>query len=384
MLRPVTDHDLDALREEILMLSMPPLVLLIVGLVLLVAGAEALVRGASRLAIAAGISRLVVGLVIVSLGTSAPEVAIGVGAAAQGNGDLALGNVVGSNIMNTLFILGVTALVAPLIVRERLVRLDIPVMIGVSVLLIALAADARLGVLDAVLLLALTVAYLVMNLRLGRKESAEDAGDVGDDATPSGVKGIMTAVVVAVIGLVVLIVGARLAVDGASELARALGASELVIGLTVVAIGTSLPEVATAVLAALRGERDIAVGNIVGSNILNITLILGLAAGVAPGGLGVARGAFTFDLPVMAATAVAVLPVAFTRQVIARWEGALFLAFYAAYLTHLVLTATVHPVVDELAFAVAWFAFPLTLIVLGAAVVRELKRRNARGVDAAP
>lgn len=362
---------------------MPPILLLIIGLVVLVLGAEALVRGASRLALAAGLSRLVVGLVIVSLGTSAPEVAISVSSAWQGKADIAVGNVLGSNTFSVLFILGISALVTPLAVRRRLVRVDIPVMAGISIILIGLATDGRLSLLDGIFLLVLAVGYLVMNVLLGRSEVDEpETADPArpDDATEPvrGLRPLAIAALVALVGIVALIVGARLAVDSATELARALGASDLVIGLTIIAAGTSLPEAATSVLAAVRGERDIAVGNVVGSNILNIALILGLAASIAPGGLAVARGAVTFDLPVMAAVAVALLPVVFTRQIIARWEGALFLAYYVGYVTHLVLTASEHPVQDELGFAILWFALPLTMIVLGAAAYREIRRRVRR------
>ncbi|HET6398001.1 MAG TPA: calcium/sodium antiporter [Candidatus Thermoplasmatota archaeon] len=246
---------------------MPPLAILALGLACLLAGAEGLVRGAARLARAAGISPLVVGLVIVSIGTSAPEIAVTVGAARTGASDLAVGNVVGSNIFNVLFILGLSALVVPLVVQRRLVRVDIPIMVAASLLLAILALDQRIGLFDAVLMLALAAGYILLNLRLGRREA--QAADAADPQPP--VRGrLWRSALLALAGLALLVLGARLAVDGASDLARGFGVSELVIGLTIVAAGTSLPEVATSVLAAARGERDIAVGNVVGSNVLNI------------------------------------------------------------------------------------------------------------------
>lgn len=366
---------------------MPPLLLLLIGLVLLLGGAEALVRGASRLALAMGISRLVVGLVIVSLGTSAPEVAISVGAAWQGQGDLAIGNVVGSNTFNVLLILGTTALVAPLVVGRRLVRLDIPIMVGISLVFAFMAIDG-IGRIDGTVLLAMAVGYVGLNLWLGRRE----AGAPGTPSTadvraetpapdhavdvPATPRRLALPATLALVGLALLVLGARFAVDGASELARAWGASDLVIGLTVVAAGTSLPELATSVLAVLRGEREIAVGNIVGSNILNLTLILGLASW-AGGGVEVARGAMTLDIPVMVVAAAVILPMAFTGHVIARWEGALFVAFYAAYTAHLVLTATAHPAREEFGFALRWFVLPLAFTALAATLVQEVRRRRA-------
>lgn len=351
---------------------------LVFGLALLVVGAELLVRGATRLAMALGMSRLVIGLVVVALGTSAPEIAVSTGAALQGKADLALGNVVGSNVFNVLFILGATAVVAPLVVRHRLVRIDIPLMVVAGLVLAAMALDGGLSRLDGVLLLVLAVAYTLMNLRLGRKESLEEV-PVADE-TPRGTRVLVIASLLVLVGLVGLVIGARLAVTAASDIARAFGASDLVIGLTIVAAGTSLPEVVTSVLAAVRGERDIAIGNVVGSNILNITVVLGLASVVSPGALDVVRGALTVDVPVMVAVSLALLPIAFTGQTITRWEGGLFLAYYVVYVVYLFLTASVHPRVDELAFALLWFVVPLTVIVLVAAVWQEMKRRRERSV----
>ncbi|MDF2773712.1 MAG: Na+/Ca+ antiporter, CaCA family, partial [Geminicoccaceae bacterium] len=283
--------------------------LFVVGGVLLIGGAELLVRGASRVAIAAGISPLVVGLTVVAFGTSSPELAVTVGSAYAGQADVAVGNVVGSNIFNVLFVLGLSALVAPLVVAQRLVRLDVPIMIGASLMTVVLALDGRVGRLDGLALFAGVIAYTLFLIRQSRRETAavreeyrEAFGDGRKRASP------LIDVVLILIGLALLVLGAQWLVEAAVDMATALGVSELVIGLTIVAAGTSLPEVATSVLATLRGERDIAVGNVVGSNIFNLLAVLGLGSLVAPEGVPVSPGALAFDMPVMVAVAVAALP----------------------------------------------------------------------------
>ena len=357
-------------------------VLFVAGGALLIGGAELLVRGASRLATAAGISPLVVGLTVVAFGTSAPELAVTVGSAWAGEADVALGNVVGSNIFNVLFILGLSALIAPLVVAQQLVRLDVPLMIGVSVLALVLGLDGGIGRLDGAPLLSGIVVYTVFLVWQSRREverveeeyrEAFGGGEGGGEAGWS-----MNAGRVA-IGLVLLVVGARWLVSAAVDTAEALGVSELVIGLTIVAAGTSLPEVATSVLASLRGKRDIAVGNVVGSNLFNLLAVLGLGSLVAPAGVAVSSGALSFDIPVMIGVAVAALPVFFTGYVIARWEGAVFLGFYGAYTAYLVLDATDHASLTAYGTAMTWFVLPLTaltLVVLAARAMRQSGRRR--------
>ena len=281
-------------------------VYLIAGLVLLVAGAEVLVRGAAKLAAQFGIPPLVIGLTVVAFGTSAPETAVSVQSALNGSGDLAIGNVVGSNIANVLLILGVTALVAPLVVSRQLIRLDVPIMIGASLVTFGLAWDGELSRFDGTLLFAGVLAYTGFLIYSARKDKGGDddefAKEFGLDEAPKPYAwAINLGLIIA--GLVLLVVGSNFLVEGAVQLARALGLSELVIGLTVIAIGTSLPELATSIIAAFKGERDIAVGNIVGSNIFNLLLVLGGTAVLAPAGIAVAPAAISFDLPVMTAVA---------------------------------------------------------------------------------
>jgi cation:H+ antiporter len=344
-------------------------VYLIAGLVLLVAGAEVLVRGAAKLAAQFGIPPLIIGLTVVAFGTSAPETAVSVQAALNGSGDLAIGNVVGSNIANVLFILGLTALIAPLVVSRQLIRLDVPIMIGASLVVYALAWDGSLSKLDGALLFAGILAYtgfLIISSRRDKSAAAADdefSKEFGlDEPAKPYAWAINLGLIVA--GLVLLVTGSNFLVEGAVTLARALGISELVIGLTVVAIGTSLPELATSVLAALKGERDIAVGNIVGSNIFNLLCVLGLASLVAPQPVSVAANALAFDFPVMIAVAVACLPIFFAGYRINRWEGLLFLAYYAAYTLYLVLSSTGKPFAESFGNAMLGYALPLTAVTL--------------------
>jgi cation:H+ antiporter len=355
------------------------LVLFVVGLALLIVGAELLVRGASRLATAVGISPLVVGLTVVAFGTSSPELAVTSQASFAGQADLALGNVVGSNVFNVLFVLGLSALAAPLIVSQQLVRLDVPIMVGASVLLFLLALDGTIGRLDGLLLFAGIVAYTGFLVRQSRRESAavkaeyeEAFGEPGDGAPASGGRLVVQVGFVAA-GLALLVLGSRWLVEGAVAVATTLGVSELVIGLTIVAAGTSLPEVATSVLATVRGERDIAVGNVVGSSIYNVLAILGISGLVAPGGLPVAPSMLAFDIPVAIAVAVACLPIFFTGHLIARWEGALFLGYYAAYALYLILAATEHDALTAFGGVMLAFVLPLTAVTLAVLAVRSLR-----------
>ncbi|MFN3810282.1 MAG: calcium/sodium antiporter [Roseateles asaccharophilus] len=346
--------------------------LLIIGLLLLVGGAELLVRGAGKLALSLGISPLVVGLTIVSIGTSAPEVAISLGSALQGQADLALGNVLGSNIFNVLFILGVSAVILPLSVNAQIVRQEIPVMIGASLLLLPLMLDGVVNRWEGLLMLGLMAAYIVHLVRSPSQESAEVERELLDELPKDSAWDRHWAVQLLLIagGLALLILGARWLVDAAVEIARSLGVSELVIGLTIVAAGTSAPEVATSVMAALRGQRDIAIGNVVGSNIFNILGCLGLVAAVAPGGMPVAPAALHFDYWVMLATALACLPVMLSAREIARWEGAVFVGYYVAYCAFLILRAQQHDALGAYSTAMLSFVVPLTIIAMVASLMK--------------
>jgi len=340
------------------------------GLLLLVVGAEALVRGASRLASAVGISPLVIGLTVVAYGTSAPELVVSVTAGLAGQTDIALGNVVGSNIFNVLFILGLSALIAPLVVSQQLVRLDVPLMIAVSLLTFLISLDGRIDRVEGILCVAGIIIYTLFLIRHSRK-----AGQgVGNHQEASGNQPRTSATVLYIVGgLGLLVLGASWLVESAVTIAQLLGVSELIIGLTIVAAGTSLPEVATSIVATIRGERDIAVGNIVGSNIFNILMVLGLSGVIAPDGIHVSPAALHFDIPIMIAVAVACLPIFFTGQVIARWEGVVFLGYYIAYTLYLVLAAAEHAALAIFSAAMAWFVIPLTVLTLLLVTLRALR-----------
>ncbi len=333
---------------------------------LLVGGAELLVRGAARLAAAMGLSPLVIGLTVVAIGTSAPELATSIGAALSGSPDIALGNVIGSNIANVLLILGMTALVAPLVVSRQLVRLDVPIMLGATLLVFGLALDGGVGRGDGIALLMLAFAYIGLLLWLATRDRAAASDADADAVAPVWWRDALFVLA----GLALLVLGARWLVSGAVAIAQVLGVSEMVIGLTVVAIGTSLPELATSILATLRGQRDMAVGNIVGSCIFNLLLVLGATAALSPQGVAVPTAVLRFDFPVMTAVALACLPIFFTGFQVRRWEGGLFVAYYAAYTGYLLLRSGHHAALPAYSTAMLLFVVPLTVMTLALLAVR--------------
>ena len=313
------------------------------GLALLVLGADLLVRGASRLATQAGISPLVIGLTVVAFGTSAPELAVSVRSALAGAGgaDVAVGNVIGSNIFNILLILGISSLITPLVVTSRLCRVDVPVMIACSVFVLLLSLNGVLSRLEGGVLVAGVIAYTVYSIRGGRKERAEvrDEYERAFGTRPRSPRAAALNVAMALGGLAMLIGGSGWLVEAAISGARAFGVSELMIGLTIIAGGTSLPEVATSIVASVRGERDIAVGNVVGSNIFNLLAVLGASALVSPTGVEVSHAALRLEIPIMIAVSLACLPAFLTGYRISRPEGAYFLLAYAAYIAYQIASA---------------------------------------------
>lgn len=345
------------------------------GLALLLGGAELLVRGASRLAAIAGISPLVVGLTVVAYGTSAPELAVSLQSALAGQADIALGNVIGSNIFNVLFILGLCALILPLKVSQQLVWLDVPILIGTSLLAFALALDGGIDWLDGVFLVIGAGLYTAFTIRQGRNEFAVSPGEKIASVHERWPRQALLIVA----GLVLLVYGARWLVDSAVAIAQAIGISELVIGLTVVAAGTSLPEVATSALATIRGERDIAVGNVIGSCIFNLLFVLGLCSALAPEPIVVAPSVLTFDAPVMLAVALACAPIFFTGHRIERWEGALLLLYYFAYSGYLVLNAQEHDALPAFSAAMLQFVIPLTVFTLAITYIHHMAATRERG-----
>ncbi|MGB0208476.1 MAG: calcium/sodium antiporter [Ilumatobacteraceae bacterium] len=370
---------------------MSPLVAVwfVVGVVALVVGAESLVRGSSRLAARSGLSPVVIGLTVVAFGTSAPELAVSIGAAAGGESEIALGNVIGSNIANVLLVLGLSAVVGGgLVVAQRIVRVDVPIMIVMSALVLVLGLDGRIGRLDGGLFVAILIVYLVWTVRsaVGDQDADEDHDGVADAAALASeyssalgrekIRGssLWRDLLYVVGGLALLVVGAQSLVTAATDIARALDISELVIGLTVVAVGTSLPEIATSVVAAARGQRDMAVGNAIGSNLFNILAVLGITGVVSP--VIVSSGARGFDLPFMLAVAVACLPIFADGFILRRWQGAVFLSYYVAYLVWLGLDAAEHDLQSAFSSLMLYFAVPLTALTVIVVAYRAIGQRR--------
>lgn len=351
------------------------------GLALLVAGAEALVRGASWLASVLGLPTLIIGLTVVAFGTSFPEMVVSVMSSIEGQPDISVGNVVGSNIFNILFILGLTASIRPLIVLKRLIRLDVPVMIGVSVLTLVCALNGKIGRVEGLLFFLGIVGYTVFLVFLGRRDETlvknKNTEKFGQKRSRSA---WLLNLGLILSGLASLAIGSRLFVDGAIAMAEMMGVSKLVIGLTIVAIGTSLPEVATSVVASIRGFQDIAVGNLVGSNIFNILGVIGLSSFLSPEGLYVTAAALRFDIPVMIVVAIACLPIFFTGRVIARWEGMLFLFYYLAYIVYLIFHSAHHKTLPVFSMVMVGFVIPITILTLLITTLYSLRRDQKSAV----
>ncbi|MDP1602974.1 MAG: calcium/sodium antiporter, partial [Legionella sp.] len=348
------------------------ILLFILGLIVLVAGAELLVRGSSRLAAAFGVSPLVIGLTIVALGTASPEIAVSLQAATSGQGDITIGNVIGSNIFNILVVLGISAVIAPILIAEQLIRLDVPIMIGISVLAYFLMLDGSLGFTDGAILFVGVVAYVIFSLRQSGKESDEVKQEYAQEFAkkePSTLPNILRYMVFVVAGLGLLVLGARWLVDSASSIAEALGVSQLIIGLTIVAIGTSLPEVATSLVAALKGESDIAVGNAVGSNIFNLLGVLGVAGLVAPDGIHITGQVLRFDFLVMLFVALISLPIFYIDSKISRFEGGVLFSYYVVYTIYLILDSMKSTVLP----AYTMFLYVYVALTLGVILISAIR-----------
>jgi cation:H+ antiporter len=353
------------------------ILLVIGGLALLVIGAQSLVRGASKLAVALGIPPLIVGLTIVSFGTSAPELAVSVQSALAGNTGIVLGNVVGANIYNVLFILGFCALITPLGVASQLIRFDVPVMIACALLLLVVTRDGNLGRLEGVVFLVGIVIYTVYVILQSRREKKEVTEDYArqTEETVQPDRRYWLHLLMIVVGIGLLGYGSDLLVDGAVSIAQALGVADVLIGMTVVTIGTTSPELSASLVAAFKGAKDIAVGNIVGSNIFNILCVLGAGSVVASGGIGVDQAMLSFGIPVMTAVCIACLPVFFAGQAIRRWEGALFLVYFVIYLGFLILWELDYSGI-RLRNALIFLIAPITVVAVSVSVYRELQRRQ--------
>ena len=354
-------------------MSLTIVLMFIGGLVALVLGAGWLVRGAAKLALSFGISPLVVGLTVVAFGTSAPELAVSAGAVLDGKVDIAIGNVVGSNILNVLLILVASAVITPLVVHLQLIRQEVPIMIAASVALLLMMLDGVVATWESALLVGAMVIYTVFLVWQSRRQSAsadaEFEGEVDLNSTWDRHWSVQLGLIL--LGLVALVTGSHFLVEAAVTTAKQWGVSDVVIALTIVALGTSLPEIATSVTAALKGQRDMAVGNVVGSNTFNILGCLGISGMLSTSGLVVAESVIHFDAWVMLAVALACLPIFISGREIARWEGVVFLLYYAAYTAYLILASQAHDALQQFSAVMLYFVVPLTVITMAVSLFKH-------------
>lgn len=349
------------------------------GLILLLSGAEWLVRGASRLAAFLGINPLIIGLTVVAFGTSSPELATSLQSSLIGKVDLAVGNVIGSNIFNILFILGLSAIITPLTVSRQLIKLDVPLMILVSFMTLIFGLNGTISQIEGLILFLGIIFYNLFLISMAKKERKSKKDEFSKEYAFYEKRTTLqwlSNFLLVIAGLFMLIYGSNLFVEGSVKFAHLLGVSELVIGLTIVAGGTSLPEVATSVMASIKGEREIAVGNLVGSNIFNILSVLGLTALITPDGIAVAPAALTFDIPVMLTVALACLPIFISGGKISRWEGLLFFGYYLIYALYMVLKSTNHDMLPFFSFMFWLFIIPLTSLTVIIVFIFSIRKKR--------
>ncbi|MFM8543782.1 MAG: calcium/sodium antiporter [Vulcanococcus sp.] len=347
------------------------LALILGGILVLFGGGELFVAGSTAVALLLGIPQIVIGLTVVSLGTSAPELFVSLLSTIRGDDAIAVSNVVGSNIFNVLVVLGMSALVVPLRVRSRLVKRDVPLLLGVSMATWGMASGGRLTWQAGLALLTATVMNVVWEMRTASEHPDETGDDLSEErSTPTA------AFVRLAAGLVLLVLGSQLLVRGAIGAAQALGVSQTVIGLTIVAAGTSMPELVTSLVAAYRGKADLAIGNVVGSNLLNQLVILGLCAVVSGGrGLGVDPVMVARDFPIMVATTLACLPIFWSGGVITRLEGWILLGLYLLYAVEQILSSSASTVADEFRLLVLVVALPALMVFLIWSTLRWRQQR---------
>ncbi len=353
----------------------------VVGLLGLLLAGHVVVESASRIGARFGLAPAVIGLTIVAGGTSAPELAVVSQSIVEQDTALAVGSIIGSNIANILLVLGLAVSFGTIRVTSRIVRMDIPVMIGASLFFLILSLDGVLGRLDGLFLVAGVVSFVTWTLRSSSANDKAEGLAMGAKPTrgnPSKMSGVRFTLVVSrlVAGVVGLAIAARYVVNGAEEIAVFLGVPELIVGLTILALGTSAPEIVTTLIAALRGNRDLAVGNAVGSNIFNILLVLGSTSLFSSGGIPIADNAVRLDIPVLLAAAIACLPIVVWDYKLDRWEGIIFVLYYIAYLLFLTLDATGHEAKELFTSVLVLFVMPLTVLTAGVVISRQ--RQNTR------
>ena len=354
--------------------------LFIIGLVTLILGAELFLKSVDKFGLAWSVSPVVMGLTVVAFATGAPELAISLQAAAEGKPDLVLGNILGSNIANILLILGIAGLVSPLKITNRIIKIDVPVVIAASGLLYFLSMDGLLTLIDGLIIFGALIAYSIFMYsqiqkdRQANKKKAPEDKPMLDEPVTTLFYGKYILLLLA--GLVLIVMGSRWMVESAVEIAGILGISELIIGLTIVSIGTSLPEVATSLSAVRRDDSDTAVANVMGSNLYNILLTLSLTIIVAPGALDVSMDAIKLDLPFMVIVAIACLPLFWPAKELGRPEAFGFLSYYVLYMIYLVLIAMKHPLKDTMEWAMIWVIIPLTVLLILIKFISDYRKRK--------
>ena len=362
-------------------MTIEALTYIFLGLVALIAGGELLVRGAVDLANLVKIPPLVIGLTVVAFGTSSPELAVSIRSVISGNTGISVGNILGSNIYNILLVLGVAALLTPLKACNQLIRFDVPIMILASAMTLMLSLDGVLTRMDGAGLFLSLCGYTVWQFKKGKKEQPAQKpgsnGDVRNEGKPAAWIPLRSLIVI-LLGFGLLSVGSRGLLIGGVAIATALGISELIIGLTIVAIGTSLPEIVTSIISIRSGHLDMAVGNVIGSNLFNLLGVLGLTGMVAPHGIAIPKSALEFDMLVMLAVAVACLPIFFTGKQISRWEGGLFLFYFFVYTAFLILEGLGSQHLRTLAWVMSVFVVPITVLTLMVATYKGVRTKPTR------
>ncbi len=349
----------------------------LIGLAGLLIAGHVLIDGAGKIGRRLGMAPGVIGLTIVAAGTSAPELAVFYQAVRADDTSLAVGSIIGSNIANVLLVVGVVACMGAVKVSQAVVQVDVPVMAAASAALLVMTLDRNLSRLDGVLLVCGIVCFIVWTIRTrsGAEPSAPAASETGEEPTTPPRPNLLIAVASIVIGVAGLTYAAGFVVTGAEEIALALGVPELIVGLTILALGTSAPEIATSIVAAVRGNRQLALGNAVGSNIFNILLVLGLSSSLS-GGISFGDDAVRLDMPILVAAAVACMPVLLWDHSVDRWEGFVFVALYGAYLVFLALDGTDRLEADPFVIAFAVFVVPLGLLTGAVVIAKTVAHRR--------
>lgn len=346
--------------------------LIIGGLALLILGGEILIKSSTNLASRLGMKPIVIGLTIIAMGTSAPEIIINLSSISEGHSSLALGNILGSNIFNILFILGISALITPLIINQKLIKIDIPILIILTITVWIFSLDLNLSFNEGIILFILLILFIIFSIKFSKKESPEVIKEYENEfSTPR--KSLLLTIIYFCMGLTLLLLGSHYLVNGSVSLARSWGISELIIGITILACGSGTPEVVISVMAARKKEYDIAIGNIIGSCIFNILFVLGTSIIIFPN-QPIPPEALNFDIPIMILTSIICLPICLSDQKVSRIEGLLLLLYFVSYISFIILNSSGHDAIEPFGKIVGLFFIPITMITLFIISLKELRK----------